>query len=166
MTPPTEEIRKRTPSDYIFGKVLGEGSFSTVYLAKDVHSGKEYAIKVLEKAHIIREDQSTMRGEKCSDAGSSCPCRPTLWTFQDPRRSVRPEPRQKRDILTQIENRKSLGVHSSGTMRKATFRAKNFKIFFVYAPNRKYYLEDPEGYALEWCKAIDDVKNYYFPEPT
>lgn len=45
MTPPAEEIRKRSPSDYIFGKVLGEGSFSTVYLAKDVHTSREYASK-------------------------------------------------------------------------------------------------------------------------
>lgn len=25
-------------------------------------------------------------------------------------------------------------------------------------PNRTYYLEDPEGYALTWCKAIDEVR--------
>ncbi|KAJ8968075.1 hypothetical protein NQ317_010764 [Molorchus minor] len=43
-------------------------------------------------------------------------------------------------------------------------RPKNFKIFFVHTPNRKYYLEDPEGYALEWCKAIDEVKSHYFPD--
>ncbi|KAJ9578494.1 hypothetical protein L9F63_005223, partial [Diploptera punctata] len=35
---------------------------------------------------------------------------------------------------------------------------KNFKIFFVHTPNRTYYLEDPEGYALEWCKAIENVR--------
>lgn len=35
---------------------------------------------------------------------------------------------------------------------------KNFKIFFVHTPNRTYYLEDPEGYALSWCKAIDEVR--------
>lgn len=46
---------KKTPNDFIFGKVIGEGSFSTVYLAKEVSSGKELAIKVLEKKHIMRE---------------------------------------------------------------------------------------------------------------
>ncbi|XP_021929412.1 3-phosphoinositide-dependent protein kinase 1 isoform X3 [Zootermopsis nevadensis] len=46
---------KRTHRDYIFGKVIGEGSFSTVYLAKDIHNGKECAIKVCEKRHILRE---------------------------------------------------------------------------------------------------------------
>lgn len=30
--------------------------------------------------------------------------------------------------------------------------------FSVLQPNRTYYLEDPEGYALEWNKAITDVK--------
>lgn len=35
---------------------------------------------------------------------------------------------------------------------------KNFKIFFVHTPNRTYYLDDPEGFALSWCKAIDEVK--------
>ncbi|XP_017779038.1 PREDICTED: 3-phosphoinositide-dependent protein kinase 1 [Nicrophorus vespilloides] len=40
--------------------------------------------------------------------------------------------------------------------------AKNFKIFHVHTPNRVYYLEDPEGYALEWCKAIEDVKSFYY----
>ena len=34
---------KKTPKDFIFGKVIGEGSFSTVYLAKDVHSNREFA---------------------------------------------------------------------------------------------------------------------------
>ncbi|CAI4211771.1 unnamed protein product [Parascedosporium putredinis] len=35
--------------------VLGEGSYSTVYLATDRQTLKEYAIKVLEKKHIIKE---------------------------------------------------------------------------------------------------------------
>uniref|UniRef100_A0A8D8RUX1 3-phosphoinositide-dependent protein kinase 1 n=1 Tax=Cacopsylla melanoneura TaxID=428564 RepID=A0A8D8RUX1_9HEMI len=35
---------------------------------------------------------------------------------------------------------------------------KNFKIFFVHTPNRTYYLEDPEGYSLEWCKAIEEMR--------
>ncbi|KAF4518314.1 hypothetical protein B566_EDAN009102 [Ephemera danica] len=49
---------KRTPKDFIFGKVIGEGSFSMVYLAKDIHSHKEYAIKVCVKRHIIREKKA------------------------------------------------------------------------------------------------------------
>lgn len=34
---------RRSPKDFIFGRSIGEGSFSNVYLAKDIHSRKEYA---------------------------------------------------------------------------------------------------------------------------
>lgn len=48
---PTPTIKKhdpsrRTPNDFRFGKSIGEGSFSTVYLAKDIHSSREYASKL------------------------------------------------------------------------------------------------------------------------
>ncbi|XP_024085743.1 3-phosphoinositide-dependent protein kinase 1 isoform X2 [Cimex lectularius] len=46
---------KRSTKDFRFGKVVGEGSFATVYLTKDIHTNKEYAIKVCDKRHIIRE---------------------------------------------------------------------------------------------------------------
>jgi len=33
------------------------------------------------------------------------------------------------------------------------------RVFIFYLqPNRTYYLEDPEGYALEWCKAIEETR--------
>lgn len=51
----TSKPVKKTPNDFVFGKVIGEGSFSTVYLAKETSTGKEFAIKVLEKKHIMRE---------------------------------------------------------------------------------------------------------------
>lgn len=35
--------QKKSAMDYKFGKVIGEGSYSTVYLAKEVESGKEFA---------------------------------------------------------------------------------------------------------------------------
>lgn len=38
--------RRNSPDDYIFGRVIGEGSFSTVYLAKEIESGREYASKL------------------------------------------------------------------------------------------------------------------------
>nr|CDJ88126.1 Serine threonine protein kinase-related domain containing protein [Haemonchus contortus] len=38
---------------------------------------------------------------------------------------------------------------------------KNFQTFFVHTPKRIYYLFDPESRALEWCKAIDQVKLRY-----
>ncbi|CAK1556196.1 unnamed protein product [Leptosia nina] len=48
---------KRTAKDYIFGKLIGEGCYSTVFLAKDIHTGKEYAIKVCEKSYIVRHQK-------------------------------------------------------------------------------------------------------------
>lgn len=38
-----ESIPRRSESDYHFGRVLGEGSFSTVYVARELASRKEYA---------------------------------------------------------------------------------------------------------------------------
>lgn len=29
-------------------------------------------------------------------------------------------------------------------------------------PNRTYYLEDPEGFALEWCRAIENMRVHYY----
>lgn len=49
---------KKKPSDFIFGKMIGEGSFSNVFLAKEISTKKEYAIKVLEKRHILREKKT------------------------------------------------------------------------------------------------------------
>ncbi|XP_067927822.1 3-phosphoinositide-dependent protein kinase 1-like isoform X2 [Watersipora subatra] len=47
--------RKATADDFIFGKIIGEGSFSTVFLAKGISTNKEYAVKVLQKQHMKRE---------------------------------------------------------------------------------------------------------------
>uniref|UniRef100_A0A8C6VWG4 3-phosphoinositide-dependent protein kinase 1 n=1 Tax=Nothobranchius furzeri TaxID=105023 RepID=A0A8C6VWG4_NOTFU len=49
--------RKKKPEDFKFGKILGEGSFSTVVLARELAMGKEYAIKILEKRHIMKENK-------------------------------------------------------------------------------------------------------------
>ncbi|KOS22801.1 Serine/threonine-protein kinase ksg1 [Escovopsis weberi] len=46
---------KKGVRDFSFGRILGEGSYSTVFLATDRQTLKEYAIKVLEKRHIIKE---------------------------------------------------------------------------------------------------------------
>ncbi|XP_072337308.1 3-phosphoinositide-dependent protein kinase 1-like isoform X3 [Scyliorhinus torazame] len=53
----TQQPRKKRPEDFKFGKILGEGSFSTVVLAREPSTGKEYAIKILEKRHIIKENK-------------------------------------------------------------------------------------------------------------
>lgn len=49
--------RKRTARDYQFGTKIGEGSYSTVFLAMDLFNKKTYAIKVLSKKHIVKEDK-------------------------------------------------------------------------------------------------------------
>lgn len=38
---------KRTANDYRFGKTIGEGSFSSVYIAQDIHTKKEVASKLI-----------------------------------------------------------------------------------------------------------------------
>lgn len=48
-------VVRRTVKDFEFGKDLGEGSYSTVVLATDKITKKQYAVKVLDKRHIIKE---------------------------------------------------------------------------------------------------------------
>uniref|UniRef100_A0AAY4D7M2 3-phosphoinositide-dependent protein kinase 1 n=1 Tax=Denticeps clupeoides TaxID=299321 RepID=A0AAY4D7M2_9TELE len=56
--PQPTQPRKKRSDDFKFGKILGEGSFSTVVLAKEHNTGKEYAIKILEKRHIMKENKA------------------------------------------------------------------------------------------------------------
>lgn len=46
---------KKGVKDFTFGRTLGEGSYSTVMAATDRQTLREYAIKVLDKKHIIKE---------------------------------------------------------------------------------------------------------------
>uniref|UniRef100_F7B371 non-specific serine/threonine protein kinase n=1 Tax=Macaca mulatta TaxID=9544 RepID=F7B371_MACMU len=55
--PPWTAPHLRRPEDFKFGKILGEGSFSTVVLARELATSREYAIKILEKRHIIKENK-------------------------------------------------------------------------------------------------------------
>lgn len=52
---PSYRIIRRTVKDFKFGRSLGEGSYSTVVLATDKHTSKQYAVKILDKRHIIKE---------------------------------------------------------------------------------------------------------------
>jgi 3-phosphoinositide dependent protein kinase-1 len=49
------KVMKKGVKDFEFGRTLGEGSYSTVLAATDRTTLKEYAIKVLDKRHIIKE---------------------------------------------------------------------------------------------------------------
>jgi len=50
--------RKKEEKDFFFGRIIGEGAFSTVYLSRDIDRDKEFAIKVCNKNHIIREKKT------------------------------------------------------------------------------------------------------------
>ncbi|KAG7800438.1 hypothetical protein KL944_004011 [Ogataea haglerorum] len=50
----TRVVRKSI-KDFKLGKELGEGSYSTVVLGSDLSTGRDYAIKILNKRHIIKE---------------------------------------------------------------------------------------------------------------
>ncbi|KAI9737377.1 MAG: pkb-activating kinase-like protein [Cirrosporium novae-zelandiae] len=52
---PIIRSQKKGVKDFNFGRTLGEGSYSTVLAATDRQTLKEYAIKVLDKRHIIKE---------------------------------------------------------------------------------------------------------------
>lgn len=52
--PVTRSVKKGV-KDFTFGRTLGEGSYSTVMAATDRTTNREYAIKVLDKRHIIKE---------------------------------------------------------------------------------------------------------------
>lgn len=50
-----EKVIRKGVRDFNFARTLGEGSYSTVIAATDRQTLKEYAIKVLDKRHIIKE---------------------------------------------------------------------------------------------------------------
>lgn len=52
----TQTVRKSI-KDFKLGKELGEGSYSTVVLATDLTTNVQYAIKMLSKRYIIKEDK-------------------------------------------------------------------------------------------------------------
>ncbi|KAJ7072502.1 kinase-like domain-containing protein [Mycena amicta] len=53
-TPPSQPTGKPSLRDFQFGPTLGEGSYSTVKLATSRIDGKQYAVKVITKSHLIR----------------------------------------------------------------------------------------------------------------
>lgn len=48
-------------SDFCFGCTLGEGAYARVVHAKSKHSLDEYAVKIMEKVHIKKENK--VRGQ-------------------------------------------------------------------------------------------------------
>jgi len=64
---------KKYAQDFTFGRVLGEGAYGAVVLGKENDTGREFAIKMLEKKHLMKENKvkyaTTERDilSKCSD---------------------------------------------------------------------------------------------------
>jgi hypothetical protein len=52
------ESKKKSIEDYKFIKPVGEGAFGTVYLSKEIATEKAYAIKALDKSHIIKYNKT------------------------------------------------------------------------------------------------------------
>lgn len=50
-----DSLPKKKREDFQLDRLLGEGSYSTVFLATERTSRKKYALKVLDKRHIIKE---------------------------------------------------------------------------------------------------------------
>eukprot|EP00842_Homolaphlyctis_polyrhiza_P002486 jgi/Hompol1/3238/HPOL_003185-RA len=51
----TTSAQRPKPQDFAFGGILGEGSYSTVLHAREHATGLEFAVKMLDKAQIVRE---------------------------------------------------------------------------------------------------------------
>jgi serine/threonine protein kinase len=52
------EHKKKSINDYDIIKSIGEGAFGKVFLAKDKESQTLFAIKALEKQHIIKSEKT------------------------------------------------------------------------------------------------------------
>lgn len=50
----TEQVTAPRPSDFRFGKEIGQGSFSTVYVVRELASNAEFAMKVVDKQRVRR----------------------------------------------------------------------------------------------------------------
>ncbi|KAI6135820.1 kinase-like protein [Pisolithus thermaeus] len=76
-----------SPQDFSFTSTLGEGSYSTVMRARYIRTGQEYAIKIIDKNHLIRKDKMAVAmAEKNAlvKLGTGHPGIIHLhWTFQD-----------------------------------------------------------------------------------
>jgi hypothetical protein len=59
--PSTKPDASKLPSDFYFGVCLGEGAFARVVHAKLKKNNKEYAVKIMEKRHIKKENKVAHR---------------------------------------------------------------------------------------------------------
>ncbi|KAJ1656833.1 serine/threonine protein kinase [Dispira simplex] len=85
-TTPRGQSQKRTVKDFTFGRILGEGSYSTVMVGTEKFAGTEFAVKILDKRHIIKEKKTKyVNIEKTTLSRLSHPFIVRLhYAFQDP----------------------------------------------------------------------------------
>jgi 3-phosphoinositide dependent protein kinase-1 len=76
---------KRDHKDFEFGKILGEGSYSTVLLAKETSTSTYYAVKMLDKNQLIKERKTKFAAieKHCLRTCDSPFVAKVYWTFQD-----------------------------------------------------------------------------------
>lgn len=83
----TGDLRRRTPQDFVFKNVLGEGAYSTVLLAVEKETSRKFAVKILEKDHIKKEKKTkyVMTEKEALNKLHKHPFIVRLYyTFQDP----------------------------------------------------------------------------------
>ncbi|TDL22557.1 kinase-like protein [Rickenella mellea] len=75
------------PDDFEFGEVLGEGSYSTVKYAVYPPTDQEYAIKILDKSHLVRKHKTEVALLEKNVLARLGPGHPGIvrlhWTFTD-----------------------------------------------------------------------------------
>lgn len=49
-----------SPADFYFGKTLGEGAYARVVHAKSKKTSAQFAVKIMEKVHIKRENKVSL----------------------------------------------------------------------------------------------------------
>ena len=54
---PTQSKIELHPSDFYFGQTLGEGAYARVVHAKSKKTSEQFAVKIMEKVHIKRENK-------------------------------------------------------------------------------------------------------------
>ncbi|EMR11042.1 hypothetical protein PNEG_00639 [Pneumocystis murina B123] len=82
------KVIKKSIKDFILGRTLGEGSYSTVVAARDKQTSKEYAIKILDKRHIIKEKKVKyvyIEKDTLNKLGNHPGIVQLYYTFQDER---------------------------------------------------------------------------------
>lgn len=76
---------KREHKDFEFGRILGEGSYSTVIFAKDTMTSQQFAVKMLDKNQLIKEKKTKFAAieKQCLKTCDSQFVIKVFYTFQD-----------------------------------------------------------------------------------